>query len=137
MLLLYGCGDDDGQQQQCGDSVCEGTETIASCPADCEPCGNGVLDPGEACDGTDLGGATCESLGHNAGTLHCNADCTINDVAPCCDHTCDTVGETQCASAMVQACELSAMGCRDWVDQVDCDAAGELCLVRDDVASCE
>ncbi len=38
-LVFVGCGDDDGRQQQCGDGVCEGTETIECCPLDCaDPC---------------------------------------------------------------------------------------------------
>jgi hypothetical protein len=32
---------------------------------------NGILDPGEKCDGMDLGGATCVSLGFASGTLSC------------------------------------------------------------------
>lgn len=40
-------------------------------------CGNGVIDPGEQCDGSDFGGKTCESLGLGAGTLVCNSFCSI------------------------------------------------------------
>ena len=40
-------------------------------------CGNGVLEPGEQCDGEDFGGATCASLGLEGGQLACNADCAI------------------------------------------------------------
>jgi len=38
-------------------------------------CGNGVLESGEQCDGTELGGKTCESLGLGSGTLACNSAC--------------------------------------------------------------
>ena len=38
-------------------------------------CGNGVKDGTEVCDGTDLGGATCASLGYDSGTLTCRANC--------------------------------------------------------------
>ena len=41
------------------------------------PCGNGKIDPGEECDGTDFGGATCQSLGLDAGMLACTASCHI------------------------------------------------------------
>ena len=41
-------------------------------------CGNNIKEPGEQCDGTDLGGATCQSLGYQGGTLSCNSDCTFN-----------------------------------------------------------
>lgn len=38
-------------------------------------CGNGVVDPGESCDGTNLNGETCSSLGYAAGLLGCHANC--------------------------------------------------------------
>jgi hypothetical protein len=43
-------------------------------------CGNGVVDPGigEECDGPDLAGASCGSLGRLDGTLSCSADCTYD-----------------------------------------------------------
>src|ERR1700722_4619563 len=40
-------------------------------------CGNGMLDPGEQCDGTDFGTATCTSRGLGPGTLVCNTFCHI------------------------------------------------------------
>jgi hypothetical protein len=44
------------------------------------PCGNGVADAGEMCDGTDLGGQTCEGLGIGlgAGTLACTPTCQLD-----------------------------------------------------------
>jgi hypothetical protein len=41
-------------------------------------CGNGSLDPGEACDGGNLNGQTCASLGYDGGTLSCTDGCQIN-----------------------------------------------------------
>jgi hypothetical protein len=45
-----------------------------------DTCGNGVVDAGEDCDGTDLDGENCESvcLDSSGGTLRCNADCTFD-----------------------------------------------------------
>ncbi|HEY3357983.1 MAG TPA: hypothetical protein VGQ83_32340 [Polyangia bacterium] len=40
-------------------------------------CGNGALDPGEECDGPDLGGATCAALGRGRGFAYCTPSCTI------------------------------------------------------------
>jgi hypothetical protein len=40
-------------------------------------CGNGVIDPGETCDGTNFGGVTCVDLGYDQGTLTC-ISCAIN-----------------------------------------------------------
>jgi glutathione peroxidase-family protein len=45
-------------------------------------CGNGVIDGAEQCDGTELGGASCESLGLGTGTLGCTAECGF-DSAGC------------------------------------------------------
>lgn len=44
-----------------------------------DSCGDGFLDPGEACDGADLQGATCQSLGYYlpTGALGCRSDCTF------------------------------------------------------------
>lgn len=41
-------------------------------------CGDGVQDAGEACDGADLGGATCEGLGYPPGDLACSAGCAVD-----------------------------------------------------------
>ena len=38
-------------------------------------CGDGVRQAWESCDGTDLGGATCSSLGFTEGVLQCDMDC--------------------------------------------------------------
>lgn len=57
-------------------------------------CGNGALDPGEECDGDQLGGVTCASLGRGGGTAICRPDCTIyctqcGDGKPEGDEACD------------------------------------------------
>ncbi|XXX71686.1 DUF4215 domain-containing protein [Sorangium sp. So ce134] len=41
-------------------------------------CGNGVAELDEACDGADLRGATCESLGFNGGEVRCSPECTAD-----------------------------------------------------------
>ncbi len=40
--------------------------------------GNGQIDPGEQCDGPDLAGQTCRSLGLGVGMLACNGNCTFD-----------------------------------------------------------
>jgi hypothetical protein len=45
-------------------------------------CGDGVVSGAEQCDGTELGGATCQSEGLVSGTLACGADCQF-DVSGC------------------------------------------------------
>ncbi len=47
-------------------------------------CGNNIKEEGEICDGTDLAGATCDTLasGH-IGNLACAADCLNYDTTMC------------------------------------------------------
>jgi hypothetical protein len=40
-------------------------------------CGNGAIDPGEQCDGSEFGGKTCASIGLGSGNLLCNPFCGI------------------------------------------------------------
>ncbi len=47
-------------------------------------CGNGAIDAGEDCDGAELGGATCVSIGFPGGALGCNAACHF-DTGACSD----------------------------------------------------
>lgn len=46
--------------------------------SDSNVCGNNLKQIGEQCDGTDLGGASCVSLGYASGTLFCSGSCTYN-----------------------------------------------------------
>ncbi len=41
-------------------------------------CGNNIKEGGEQCDGSDLAGQSCTTLGYTGGTLSCNPDCTFN-----------------------------------------------------------
>ena len=41
-------------------------------------CGDGIVDAGEQCDGTNLAGSTCEAQGFDGGTLACGDNCTFN-----------------------------------------------------------
>lgn len=42
------------------------------------PCGNGVIDLSEECDGINLAGQTCVSRGFSGGVLSCKINCSIN-----------------------------------------------------------
>lgn len=55
---------------------CSMIDTSACVPL--PTCGDGVRNGGELCDGNDVGGATCISLGFDMGTVSCNANCTLN-----------------------------------------------------------
>jgi hypothetical protein len=83
----------------------EDSETAADAPPDDtaaedgdvpETCGNGTLDPGEDCDGTELGGADCAAAaGLAEGTLACDAACAF-DVSGC----------HQCGNGVAEATEV-------------------------------
>lgn len=51
-------------------------------------CGDNYIDPGEVCDGTEFGGATCESLGYYnmTGVLGCTGMCELDTTD--CGHRC-------------------------------------------------
>jgi cysteine-rich repeat protein len=80
-----GCDDgnieaDDGCSDQC---VVEAGWTCDGTPSDCEPiCGDGLIVGTESCDGSDLAGETCASLGLISGDLACSPACAF-DVSGC------------------------------------------------------
>lgn len=74
VFLGWGCTTRFGQKNENGDSGLDGGAAV---------CGNGVLEAGEVCDGTDLGGQTCTSaIGHLQGQLACTAECRL-DLTDC------------------------------------------------------
>jgi hypothetical protein len=77
---------------QCTDDTIAAADG-ASLPA----CGNAAIDgAGEQCDGADLGGETCASLGFSGGTLGCDAGCSF-DTSLCI--------QSQCGNAAIDAPE--------------------------------
>jgi hypothetical protein len=82
--LLGGCYESSGGR--CGDGVCRGSETCATCPGDCgdctDVCGDGICSGAETCrtcpvdcgscsacgDGSCTGGETCTSCPYDCGT---------------------------------------------------------------------
>jgi cysteine-rich repeat protein len=55
----------------------------AAIDAPTEDCGNNAVEGSETCDGTDLAGETCETLGWGGGTLGCASDCAGFDETAC------------------------------------------------------
>lgn len=51
---------------------------IVDISANVTGCGDGLIGVGEQCDGAELGGASCFSLGFNRGNLSCTNACTLN-----------------------------------------------------------
>jgi hypothetical protein len=41
-------------------------------------CGNGLIETGEECDGSNLAGRTCQDLGFESGTITCGLDCKLD-----------------------------------------------------------
>jgi hypothetical protein len=95
---IFAAGDKGGGY--CGDNICQYKingillENVCSCPVDCSPddiapaecfvvppvpaeCGNGKVETGEECDGTNLNNKTCQSFNanYNATGLSCGANC--------------------------------------------------------------
>jgi len=120
-----------------------------------ESCGDNFIDPGETCDGLELGGASCESLGHYniQGTLRCSSQCTF-DLEECgprcgdenvdiafdeeCDgpnlhgQSCQTAGYSGGTLACGDDCRFDASGCTSVCGNrlretgETCDDGGEL-----------
>lgn len=62
-------------QANCGDFNTAGCSTLPAC-------GDNHADPGEQCDGLDMDGENCSSLGFDIGVLQCHDDCTY-DTSTC------------------------------------------------------
>lgn len=62
--------------------ACGDDDTIAAAPpandGGAAVCGNGILEPNEECEGFELRGATCDSLGLSVGLMKCGADCKLD-----------------------------------------------------------
>jgi hypothetical protein len=88
------CTDNDGDDVQDGvdncpdmanhDQVDSDGDGIGDACAAGPVCGNGLQEAGEDCDGSDLDGESCQSLGYESGVLLCNPDCTLDDAGCSC-----------------------------------------------------
>ncbi len=92
--------DRDGASDAASDAT---TDAPGSRDAAAPRCGDGVIDPGEACDGTSLDGLDCTTVaaGFRTGTLRCAADCSAFDAAACTPG--DTIPAASCSVADVTA----------------------------------
>lgn len=101
-----------------------------TCHYDTTPClcGDGMVDGDEECDGANLDGNTCVSLGFTAGTLMCTGACKVV-----------TLGCTKCGNGVVQpgeACDdgnvLSGDGCSATCQNevLTCDPDGTYAIVQ-------
>lgn len=88
-------GYDDGELA-CADN-CRAFDR-SDCVTD-EECGDDDAAGPEACDGEDLDGETCESLGFDGGELHCADDCLDFDTDDC-------IGGPECGDGVAEADEV-------------------------------
>ncbi|NQY91856.1 MAG: hypothetical protein HRT46_09380 [Deltaproteobacteria bacterium] len=75
-------------------------------------CGNGAIDSGEQCDGVNLAGQDCVSLGYLAGTLACGGDCLF-DTSACSNSICGNgliEGSEQCDGANLGGQDCAGLG---------------------------
>ncbi len=115
----------------------------SDCAAAGADCGNGLKEDGELCDGDDLAGASCQSLGFDEGQLACTAQTCQFDQAACSNNSsndcgngvkedgeqCDgaDLGDASCIalgygggslSCDPATCRLDQSGCNDEVAQI-------------------
>lgn len=92
----------DGNSEACttaqgylGTRPCLSCTSFGTCTSDLF-CGDGVRNGPEACDGSDLNGQSCISLGFTGGTLGCLAGCGGFDTSQC------TTGNPVCGNGIVE-----------------------------------
>jgi len=78
-----------------------------------DACGDGIIqaEEEEECDGVELGGASCESLGFHGGALSCAADCTL-DLSACEDAGRCGDGEVQSLDEDCEGSDLNGQSCQ-------------------------
>ena len=96
-------------------------------------CGDGAIDPGEDCDGAELGGQTCEGLdlGFTGGTLACGPDCSFD--ASMCESEAIALNELESTDDAIelynagnQPIDISGWILTDDIVDQDYDPAGDL-----------
>jgi hypothetical protein len=128
-------------------TTAETSESSSTGPG--EMCGNGKVEGDEDCDGTDLGGADCESEGFASGRLACDDGCVfdtsgcMNNKPVCgddmieapedCDGTdlggedCESQGFLGGRLACANDCTLDTTGCSDRICGNDMIEGAEEC----------
>jgi hypothetical protein len=73
-------------------------------------CGNAKIEPGEDCDGADVGGKTCADLelGFTGGTLGCSAMCSF-DASKCTSDSTVTINELESVDDRIELFNSGAM----------------------------
>jgi hypothetical protein len=77
-------------------------------------CGNNTIECSEVCDGSDLGGESCQTQGFDDGTLACASGCGGFDTSGCFDYVCgDGVknGTEECDGSDIGGATCASQGC--------------------------
>lgn len=100
-----------------------------------EKCGNGILDPGEVCDGLEFL-TSCEQLGYLGGNLACQLDCTLDDTG-CIDGCGECLPpSSRCLDDAVYTCVMRNDGCGYYSPEVDCGIIRQWCVQTGEDAAC-
>ena len=120
----------------CFKGICDGKCNLSKegpdCP-DCQVpttavCGNGIIETGEVCDGTNLDGQTCQSLGYVDGSLSCH-ECNFNTYS--CSSS-DTCGDGYCAGG-----EETCNNCPDdCFGEITTICGDNMCMLGEDCNNC-
>lgn len=102
-LNTYECTDLDspkGSRYTGGTLTCNSPTACNFNKDGCTYCGDNMINGPDQCEGANLNGATCVSLGFKAGTVSCSLDCTYNTTGctnvVCGDAECG-LGEDECS----------------------------------------
>ena len=123
-IWLVGCADDPGDPTMdaggsCGDGWCDGDESAASCPLDCDAvCGD------DACthDEDEVSCAPDCAPVCGDGEVTPDEECELGD-SQSCTTTCGSTGTAACSECLWGACELPMESCNGIDD--DCDNAAD------------
>lgn len=88
-------------------------------------CGDGLIEPPEVCDGTNLAGQDCAGLGYDAGVLACAPDCSSLDSSAC-------VNDPQPGSGLYSQCLQDAdcpglSGCATYTEEGQVNPSDGFC----------
>jgi hypothetical protein len=107
VLALAGCGGD-GASAQCGDGVCNGTETHDSCCSDCGCVGDKECKSGQCVAPAACGDGTCNA---NESQTSCCEDCGCPSGKTCDSGSC--VAIAKCGDGVCNGSETKSSCCED------------------------
>ena len=102
----------------------DGAQRDGESASDGGVCGNGTAEGNEVCDGDDLRGLTCQSMGLGDGTLKCSRSCDALDASDCAGQPTCGDGELGPEEGCDDGNHDNTDGCPDdWVNGGTCQPA--------------